>query len=92
MKLSTTQMPLLNRFDKANLCLDYQLIRKRALTFDLCWFDRNHCVLIAMKYTCADHRLTGNGNTCESVSRPSWELSLDRAGLLCILFYFLSPR
>ena len=30
-------MPLLNGFDEANLCLDYQLIRKRTLTFDLYW-------------------------------------------------------
>ena len=38
MELSLTkQMPLLNGFDEANLCLDYQLIRKRTLTFNLCW-------------------------------------------------------
>ena len=24
--------------EEANLCLDYQLIRKRALAFDLCWW------------------------------------------------------
>ena len=47
-------MPLLNGFDEANLCLDNQLIRKRALTFYLCWWIET-IVLIAMKYTCADH-------------------------------------
>ena len=41
MELSITkQMPLLNGIDKVNLCLDCQLIRKRALTFDLCrWIE-----------------------------------------------------
>ena len=39
MELSLTkQMPLLNGFDEANLCLHYQLTRKRALIFDLCWW------------------------------------------------------
>ena len=56
MELSLTkQMPLLNGFDMANLCLDYQLIRKRALTFDLCWWIETLLVLIAVKYTCTDH-------------------------------------
>ena len=59
MELSLTkQMPLLSGFDQANLFLNYQLIRKRSfsgLLHLIVLVDGNHFVLIAMKYTCADH-------------------------------------
>ena len=52
-------MPLLNGLEKANSCLDYQLIRDKSYFHgSYNWFvlvDKKHYVLVAMKFRCASH-------------------------------------